>query len=420
MGCAANTAVTAAEQERADCREFPSTHKSCPNFHRRYLLQEKIGEGSFACVYNCRRIDRPEDEVVVKITDLRRSKECQGYPHDLCLSWLQQEASLLKAAGDREHCCKFIDSMFDQRFYYLVMEKCSTTLRQALERMPELTERTLATVVKQMFIAVSEVHALRIVHRDVKPDSFLCVGPEATVKLSGFGFARRVPSGVSTIRGVFGSAPFMSPEMITGLGYAAPTDIWSLGVVLYVLLCGEFPYTPGSTCRNSMRAAVARGVPPPRFATAVAGAQLSAEAEELLRALLHRDPETRPQAAGALAFGWFRAAAEEAPVGELPSLRGALFAADRAGAFGPAGVSRPPSAHKGRPMPVVLQELQEKHQRKEVHGSTRNSHDWGGRTSSPARSDERAPPCPPKYPEGLLSPCARAPHAGRLGVVIKT
>merc|ERR1719428_1666918 len=104
-------------------------------------------------------------------------------------------------------------------------------------------------LVQQMFLAVSEVHALKMLHRDVKPDNFL-VGPGATVKLCDFGFARRFPSGPACVRGVFGTAPFMSPEMIMGLEYGAPTDVWSLGVVLYVLLCGEFPYMPEKPCKQ--------------------------------------------------------------------------------------------------------------------------------------------------------------------------
>jgi serine/threonine protein kinase len=396
---------------------------SCPGFHQRYLLEGKIGEGCFACVYNCRRADgRPEGELAVKITDLRRIKADQHAASDF-YSRVKREASLLKVIGDREHCCRFVDSMVDRRFHYLVMEKCSTTMFQALERMPELTERSLAMVVQQMVIAVAEVHALGILHRDIKPDNFLCVGPDTTVKLCDFGFARKIPSGPACVRGVFGTAPFMSPEMVTGLEYATPTDVWSLGVVLYVLLCGEFPYMPEKPCRQRMRLAIARGQPQPSFAPTVAGVWLSTRAVGLLRALLDRDPEMRSSATDVLADPWFSAATEEAPLVELPSLRESLLAAECVGAFGPSCATHGAGVQGGRSMDRTLQELQRKYRLQEVLSSRGGDDDDGGSKKSPKDLEKEAPFCSPKHPDEKVSPRARALQdqaSHRFGVMINT
>jgi serine/threonine protein kinase len=447
MGCVANTAIAATEQEDAACREpvspcrEPVSPRSArPNFHRRYLLEEKIGEGCFACVYSCRRTDDgPECEFAVKITDLRRLKADQPAASD-CYSRAQQEAALLKSIGSREHCCRFVDSMVDRRFHYLVMEKYSTTLYHALERMPELTERTLAAVVQQMFIAVSEVHALGILHRDVKPDNFLCAGPDATVKLCDFGFARKFPSGPACVRGVFGTAPFMSPEMIMGLEYAAPTDVWSLGVILYVLLCGEFPYMPEKPCKQLMRVAIARGTPRPSFAprAEIQGVRLSTGAVEFLQALLNRDPEMRPSATEALEYGWFRAPAEgEEPATEPPSLRDALFAAECVGAFGSS--SGGAGGQTVRSADRMLQELQRKYRWQDTRSNSGGlqddtscelSHSLDRSPKSPRTprspkspaTGERTPRSP-KSPASKMQQVARAPQlydAQRLGVLINT
>merc|ERR1719356_1121229 len=77
---------------------------------------------------------------------------------------------------------------------YVVMEKCDVTLLQALERSSKLKESTLRSVLRQMLQALAAVHAAGIVHRDVKPDNFLCTGPSCgTVKLCDFGLSRALP-----------------------------------------------------------------------------------------------------------------------------------------------------------------------------------------------------------------------------------
>jgi len=430
MGCVANTAIATSESEEIPASPVspasPCTAR--PNFHRSYVLEEQIGEGCFACVYSCRRVDgAPESEYAVKITDLRRLKGDQPAASD-CFLRVQQETSLLKSIGKLEHCCRFVDSMVDRRFHYLVMEKYSTTLYHALECMPELTERSLALVVQQMFAAVSEVHSVGILHRDVKPDNFLVTGLNGTVKLCDFGFARKFPSGPACVRGIFGTAPFMSPEMVMGLEYAAPTDVWSLGVILYALLCGEFPYMPERPCKQLMRAAIARGACRPSFAPAAAvqGIRLSTGAVEFLQALLNRDPEMRPSAREALDYGWFRAAAEPEPLAESSCLREALFAAERVGAFGSScGGS---GGQMARSADRMLQELQRRYCRQGTRSSSGGLQDDGSFVWSPVHSGEKSPKSPrtPKSPKshgGKLHQVARAPQvydAHRLGVLINT
>jgi len=421
MGCVASAAVTTSEHKGESsresvipCLETATPPMPCAGFHRRYLLGEKIAEGHMTCVYNCRRSDGKEGELAVKVTELAASDS-----H----SRAKREASLLRAMGNQEHCCRFVDSMADRRFHYLVMEKCSSTMFQTLERIPELTERSLATVVQQMFVALAEVHALGIAHRDVKPDNFLCVGPDATVKLCDFGLARKVPSGPACVRGVFGTSPFMSPEMVMGREYGTPTDVWSLGVTLYVLLCGDFPYVPERPCRQRMRLAIARGEPRPSFAPTVARVWLSTGAVELLQDLLDRDPATRPSAADALADPWFGAATGEPSPDKLPSLKRALLAAQRVGAFGSSGGARGAGVHEGPSMDRMLQELQRKYRFQEVLSSHGGLPDESGCRRSPKCLEKGTPSVSPKHPVEKESPCARALQSHgfhRFGVMIDT
>jgi len=319
-------------------------------------LEDRLGEGCFARVYACRKvIDGSEDQFAVKITDLKGQKD------EMRERVARQEARILRKLWDCENCCRLIDSMFCERFHYIVLERCTRPLMAVLEGLPELTELGLTRFVSQMFKAVACVHTHGVVHRDVKPDNFLWSGPEDTVKLCDFGLAEVVRTGGRGVSGQFGTAPFMSPEMIWGGNYGTLTDVWSLGVSLYTFVFGQFPYVPEKACVKLMKAAIASGVPEPNFRCVSEGVELSHEVVNLVRGLIHREPEERPRAADALGHRWFCAEAE----GERRpkhSLKEALSAANKVGAFtisDRATEARPRSPDS---IDLALQELQSKHQ----------------------------------------------------------
>jgi serine/threonine protein kinase len=126
----------------------------------------------------------------------------------------------------------------------------------------------------------------------------------------------------------------MSPEMLMSLPYATKVDCWSLGVVAYVMLFGEFPYTLAEKITaKSMNAAIVAGVPSPRFepkASLLMGCinKISPEATDLTRRLLEYDPRRRPTAEEALEHIWVNSR-ENRP----QFLRPMLHSAKRAGAF---------------------------------------------------------------------------------------
>jgi len=273
----------------------------------------------------------------------------------------RQEARILRKLWDCENVCRLIDSMFCRRFHYIVLERCSMPLMAMLNGMPELTELGLARFVSQMFKGVACVHTHGVVHRDVKPDNFLWSGPEDTVKLCDFGLAEVVRTGGRGASGQFGTAPFMSPEMIWGGSYGTLSDVWSLGVSLYTFVIGQFPYVPEKACVKLMKSAIASGVPEPSFQCVDEGVELSHEVLDLVRSLLHREPEDRPSAADALGHRWFGPEAE----GERRpkhSLKETLRAANRVGAFTVSDRINEVSFKAPDPMDLALQELQIKTQ----------------------------------------------------------
>merc|ERR1712032_1489498 len=143
-------------------------------------------------------------------------------------------------------------SFLQDRLCFFVMEKCDGSLLTYLESWAgsELNEFSLGSLFAQMLRACDHIHKLGIVHRDIKPDNFLT--KQSVVKMCDFGLADVMPATLG-LCGVFGTAPYMAPEMLKNHRYGCKVDIWSMGVVAYVLLFGEFPYTPAERTSLAMK-----------------------------------------------------------------------------------------------------------------------------------------------------------------------
>jgi serine/threonine protein kinase len=224
----------------------------------------------------------------------------------------------------------------------------------------ELTERFYGGIFFQMFKGIVHVHSLNVVHRDIKPDNYLVGGQDGqTVKLCDYGLSATLPKS-GKLPGVYGTAPFMCPEMLSGRSYDEKADVWSLAALVYVLLFGNFPYMPKEQSSKGMKAAIIEGAPAPKFepATKVTkdNAQFRTEnAVSFAKALLNREPENRPSAPAALTMEYLTASRENAHAKgvNLPSLRVCLHLAKKVGAF----EVRDPSRETG--IDSVLNSLQQ-------------------------------------------------------------
>lgn len=313
------------------------------DFHQKYFLGLKLGRGSFGQVRICTKVSveeaQEQEERAVKILNLFKQKE--GETVAMLKKAAYTEVRVWKSVGRHPNCMRLHDAFFNQEFCYMVMEKCASSLYQVLNTIPEYNERSLGKFFAQMLAAIEHCHSVEIMHRDVKPDNFLVGGSDGlTIKLGDFGLSTAIPP-QGKLTGLYGTAPYMCPEMLISRSYDAKADVWSLGVIAYALLFGLFPYMPRKRSCSAMKLAIIECAEPPSFEPVEKGnRQRSANAVALVQKLLQREPTQRPSAQEALALPWMTAVKKDKlpwivnhMPDDLPSLRPMLVSAKKVGAF---------------------------------------------------------------------------------------
>lgn len=297
-------------------------------FHDEFTVDKRIGKGAFAHVYRAKSIATGKT-VAAKVALHSPAK------HDESLmESLTNEISIMRKVNRSEYCVGASAAFVDDELCYIVMEMADNTLPKALDQI-EVTEKSLRLIFRDMLQGLKFLHGLGIVHRDVKPDNFLC-NMQAhsviqTVRLCDFGLSMRMPPN-GNLTGVFGTAPFMCPEMVKSSYYNEKADIWSVGVIVYVMLTGRFPYMPFETTSSAMKEAIRIGGIP-SWTPIVPALKPSPEAEAFGSALLTRSQSRRPNAQRALEFDFL---ASSPPLGRQwynNSLRSLIQSGKKIGAF---------------------------------------------------------------------------------------
>jgi calcium-dependent protein kinase len=158
---------------------------------------------------------------------------------------LLQEIEILKEL-DHPSICRVIDIFEDEKKFYFVTEYLSGGgLFDSLIQNVGFNEHASATVIRQILSAVSYLHSRNIAHRDIKPENIMFETNDAlNVKLLDFGNSRKM-GGNEAMQGVYGTAYYVAPEVLHG-SYDLKCDIWSVGVILYMLLSGNPPFNGNS------------------------------------------------------------------------------------------------------------------------------------------------------------------------------
>ena len=203
----------------------------------KYQVAERLGRGGMAMVY---KAYQPSVERVVAIKVLHRHLAADP---DF-IERFQREARL---AGQllHPHLVRLID--FDQEGdqYYMVMDYVrGSTLEDYLKKHAPLAPAIALQIMTQLVDALGYAHDLGMIHRDIKPANIMFMNEEAThTVLTDFGLARILGEDGMTVTGqMIGTPAYMSLEAVHGEKVDKRADIYSLGIVLYEMLCGRTPY----------------------------------------------------------------------------------------------------------------------------------------------------------------------------------
>jgi serine/threonine protein kinase len=266
----------------------------------KYLFGFILGEGAFSEVFLATNKQTGEKVAVKRIHKLSKddmwTRRKGAQKDEITLLKLLNHAKIIK-----------LKEFFETRDkLYIVQEYCAGgNLNDVIRKEGGLSETRAKHIFIQLLQAVSYLHACNIVHRDIKSENVLLKEKYTDdVRLLDFGLSRLMPRAELLMTSV-GTLDYKAPEVCLSRPYGAACDCWSLGVVLYEMLCGELPCL--FTSDEAVVDFAKNGV---KF-TGNKWANISEPAKDLVRNLLVFEPEKRYTCEEALACQWLSPAVDE-------------------------------------------------------------------------------------------------------------
>ena len=217
-----------------------------------YDVNFEIGHGAFSKVYQIKHKSTGEIRACKYISKEDFKEEA--------LTNFENECKILRES-DHPNIVKLYEIFETKKSFYLIMENCNggslsikIDERRNLEK--PFDENILSEIIRQIASAIKYIHARNICHRDLKPDNicFTKMGQmeNNTVKLIDFGLGKLMKTNGEKIKSLVGSPLFVAPEVLLG-NYTKKCDIWSLGVILFLLVGGYPPFLGKDNADTNMK-----------------------------------------------------------------------------------------------------------------------------------------------------------------------
>ncbi|KAM9293822.1 ribosomal protein S6 kinase alpha-5 isoform 3-T3 [Gastrophryne carolinensis] len=257
-------------------------------FYQHYELDLKeapLGEGSFSICRKCLH-KKTNQEYAVKIISKRMESNTQ------------REIAAMKLCEGHPNIVKLHDVYHDQLHTFLVMELLKGgELFERIKRKKTFSESEASYIMRKLVSAVSHMHDVGVVHRDLKPENFLFTdeSDNAEMKIIDFGFARLKPQDNQPLKTPCFTLHYAAPELLDDSGYDESCDLWSLGVILYTMLCGQVPFQRHDKMATYVTAEdIMRKIKQGDFSfEGESWKNVSQEAKDLIKGLLTVDPNKR-------------------------------------------------------------------------------------------------------------------------------
>lgn len=282
---------------------------------------EVLGEGSFGQVKTYKNINSGK-EFAVKVVEKKGRHDRQK---------VLKEIEIFHYCQGHENILQLIEFYEEEDRFYVVFEKMEGgTLLDTILKRGHMSEKDASLIIHDITRGLSFLHKMGIAHRDLKPENILCVKPDqlTPVKICDFDLGsgiqldyKNTNQFVTTpeLLSPVGSADFMAPEVVDvwldrGWSYDKRCDLWSLGIILYILLCGYRPFyatcgkkcgfqegLPCEECQELLFQCIQNG----KFSfPETEWSKVSYEAQDLVSHLLVRDPQQRYTADQVLEHPW--------------------------------------------------------------------------------------------------------------------
>ncbi|KAF4367781.1 hypothetical protein F8388_016604 [Cannabis sativa] len=271
------------------------------NLKDKYILGEQLGWGQFGVIRACS--DRFTGEVLA----------CKSIAKDRLVTAddmrsVKLEIEIMTRLSTHPNVVNLKAVYEEENYVHLLMELCAGgELFHRLEKQGRFSEYNARVIFKHLMEVVKFCHENGVVHRDLKPENILLATTSLSspIKLADFGLATYCKPG-QKLQGTVGSPFYIAPEVLLG-GYNQAADVWSAGVILYILLSGMPPFWGKTKSRifDAVRAADLR-FPPDSWD------RISSSAKDLITGMLCVDPSKRLTADQVLAHSWMEHCTEAA------------------------------------------------------------------------------------------------------------
>ncbi|EFN68443.1 Calcium/calmodulin-dependent protein kinase type 1D [Camponotus floridanus] len=229
-----------------------------PSVEDKYVLKDLLGTGAFSEVRLAESKEKPGQMFAVKIIDKKalKGKEDSLENEIKVLRRFSESATPQSGGGSlrsdssgekrwltHPNIVQLLETFEDKHKVYLVMEL--VTGGELFDRIVEkgsYTEKDASGLIRQVLEAVDYMHEQGVVHRDLKPENLLYYSPDedSKIMISDFGLSKMEDSGIMAT--ACGTPGYVAPEVLAQKPYGKAVDVWSIGVISYILLCGYPPF----------------------------------------------------------------------------------------------------------------------------------------------------------------------------------
>ncbi|EPS59225.1 calcium-dependent protein kinase 1, partial [Genlisea aurea] len=279
--------------------------KPFENIKSKYAVGRELGRGQFGVTYLCTEIASGQQYACKSI--LKRKLVTKNDKDDM-----KREVHIMEHLSGQPNIVAFKGVYEDRQSVHVVMELCrGGELFDSIIAHGHYSERAAADLCRQIVNVVHHCHFMGVIHRDLKPENFLLSSKDdkAMIKATDFGLSVFIEEGACKVyRDIVGSAYYVAPEVLKR-SYGKEIDVWSAGVILYILLSGVPPFWAENE-KGIFNAILNDDID---FDTKP-WPSISSSAKDLVRKMLTRNPKTRITSAQVLEHPWIKGQASDKPI----------------------------------------------------------------------------------------------------------